>query len=54
MQVGFLHQEELIEAVRAAVEERLLTSNNKHTFTQVRGSAWCGAAPARGRACCRG
>ena len=38
-EVGFLHQEELIEAVRAAVEERLLGSNTQRTFTQARGCA---------------
>ncbi|KAK9813170.1 hypothetical protein WJX72_010077 [[Myrmecia] bisecta] len=34
-EVGFLHQDALIEAVRAAVEERLLASNNKRTYTQM-------------------
>ena len=34
-EVGFLHQEELIDAVRAAVEERLLGSNTQRTYTQV-------------------
>lgn len=28
-EVGFLHQDELLEAIRAAVEETLLTSNDK-------------------------
>ena len=34
-EVGFLHQEELIEAIRSGVEERLLTGNNRRTYTQV-------------------
>ncbi len=34
-EVGFLHQEGLIEAVRAGLEERLLSSNNRRTYTQV-------------------
>ena len=28
-EVGFLHQDELLEAIRGAVEETLLTSNDK-------------------------
>lgn len=34
-EVAFLHQEELIEAVRAAVEEVLLASNAQRTFKQA-------------------
>ncbi|GAB4813902.1 hypothetical protein N2152v2_000948 [Parachlorella kessleri] len=34
-EVGFLHQEELIEAIRSGVEERLLTGNNRRTYTQT-------------------
>jgi DNA mismatch repair protein MLH1 len=28
-EVGFLHQDELLEAIRGAIEETLLTSNDK-------------------------
>ncbi|KAL4433570.1 hypothetical protein ABPG75_000011 [Micractinium tetrahymenae] len=34
-EVGFLHQEELIEAVRAAVEEKLLSTNSKRMYAQM-------------------
>ncbi|KAL0034722.1 hypothetical protein WJX77_003881 [Trebouxia sp. C0004] len=34
-EVGFLHQDELLEAIRGAVEETLLTSNDKRTYTQT-------------------
>ncbi len=34
-EVGFLHQEELIEAVRDAIETTLKASNNSRTYTQV-------------------
>lgn len=34
-EVAFLHQEELVEAVRAAVEEALLASNAQRTFKQT-------------------
>ncbi|KAI3434419.1 hypothetical protein D9Q98_002497 [Chlorella vulgaris] len=34
-EVGFLHQEDLIEAIRTAIEEKLLGSNSKRTFAQT-------------------
>ncbi|PSC68750.1 DNA mismatch repair MLH1 [Micractinium conductrix] len=46
-EVGFLHQEHLIEAIRAAVEEKLLTSNAKRTYAQalLPGASLVGEAP---------
>ena len=34
-EVGFLHQDELLEAIRAAVEEVLLSSNDKYVWYLV-------------------
>ena len=31
-EVGFLHQDELLEAIRGAIEETLLTSNDKYVY----------------------
>ncbi|PSC74702.1 DNA mismatch repair Mlh1 [Micractinium conductrix] len=46
-EVGFLHQEHLIEAIRAAVEDKLLTSNAKRTYAQalLPGASLVGEAP---------
>ena len=34
-EVGFLHQDDLLEAVRGAIEQTLLTSNDKYAFACV-------------------
>ena len=45
--MGFLHQEELVEAVRGAAEAALLASNTKRTYTQVR--PWHARGPGKPR-----
>jgi DNA mismatch repair ATPase MutL len=56
-EVGFLHSEELVEAVRAAVEQRLLAANSSRSFSQAAPAAQMratvaslAAAPAAGAA----
>ncbi|KAK9865973.1 hypothetical protein WJX84_001123 [Apatococcus fuscideae] len=34
-EVGFLHQEDVVDGLRAAVEHQLLASNNERTYTQT-------------------
>ncbi|KAK9820739.1 hypothetical protein WJX74_008211 [Apatococcus lobatus] len=34
-EVGFLHQEDVVDSLRAAVESQLLASNNERTYTQT-------------------